>query len=220
VDLAEFQTELALKRRRGPLGPAEKSAVAKEVLETISRCPDEIVKDEWLRRLAQRLAVDETSLRLQFAKRGHVRPLRSVAAVAGAVRKTELDGGEEDILTDVFMEPRLFESVRETDFASPSGRRIWRALAKLQPWPGDWSLRAREGLAPEDNSLVQRLLLGADELDRTGVEGRLRAMLTRRRAQQRCEDLRQTLIRDGKLGEAEQAEYFQLIRGLKGSPTK
>ncbi|MCX5795821.1 MAG: toprim domain-containing protein, partial [Elusimicrobia bacterium] len=222
VDLAQFQTELALKRRPGALSPTEKSAVARAVLETISRCPDEIVKSGWLTRLAQRLKIDEGSLRLQLAKRGHVRPLRppSAGTAPAVLPQAALAGGEEDILTDVFMEPGLFALVREEDFSSETGRRIWRALAKLQPWPGDWSRRVRETLAPEENSLVQRLLLRSDEFDRTEVASRLDATLARRRAQTRWEELRQALSRDGRLGEVQQAEYSRLIRELKGSPKK
>jgi len=223
VDLAQFQTELALKRRPGVLGPTEKSAVARAVLETISRCPDEIVKSGWLTRLAQRLKIDEGSLRLQLSRRGPgERPQRpaSSGTAAPAVPKAELAGGEEDIFTDVFMEPGLFELVRETDFSSETGRHIWRALAQLHPWPGDWSLRVREGLAPEENSLVQRMLLRADEFDRTEVASRLQATLARRRAQTRWDELRQTLGRDGKLGAAEHAEYSRLLGELKGSPKK
>ncbi|MCX5794338.1 MAG: DNA primase, partial [Elusimicrobia bacterium] len=220
VDLAQFQTELALKRRPGALGPTEKSAVAREVLETISRCPDEIVKSGWLTRLAQRLKIDEGSLRLQLSRRGPGERAPRSASPAPAVPRAELAGGEEEILTDVFMEPGLFALVREADFSSETGRRIWRVLAKLQPWPGDWSLRVRETLAPEENSLVQRLLLRADEFDRTEVASRLQATLARRRGQTRWEELRQALSRDGKLGAAEHAEYARLLGELKGSPKK
>ena len=72
VDLAEFQTELAIAARPGVLTPVGKSAVAQEVLETISRCPDEIVRAEWMRRLSQRLGIAEESVRLQLAKRGRL----------------------------------------------------------------------------------------------------------------------------------------------------
>lgn len=216
ADLAQFQTELALKRRPASLSATDKSAVASEVLETIGRCPDEIVQDEWLRRLAQRLRIDEQALRRQLAKRG---PGRRAAAPASAPAPapSELAGGEEDIFIDVFMEPRLFELLRENDFSSATGRRLWNVLSRLAPWPADWHERLRAELSPDDNALVQRLLLKADELDRAQVEPRLRAILDRRRAQARWEELRQILAREGKLGAAEQDEYLRLMVELKGS---
>jgi DNA primase len=220
MDLAQFQTELALKRRTGPLGPAGKSAVAKEVLATISRCPDEIVKDEWLRRLAQRLAVDEVSLRRQLQKGAEARPQRSDAAAPPA-RPEALAGGEEDILIQVFMQPRLFAALRETDLGSEMGHRLWQALAGLpSPWPADWPARLREGLSLDDNSQIQRLLLKADDLDGTDAEGRLEAMLSRRRAGTRYDELRGAMARDGRLEKAELDEYLKLTATLKGSPKK
>jgi DNA primase len=217
VDLAEFQTELALKRRPGPLGPAEKSVVAKEVLATISRCPDEIIKDEWLRRLAQRLAVDEVSLRRQLQRGTETRPQAPVAAA----RPASLAGGEEDILIQVFMQPRLFAALRETDMASEAGRRLWQALAGLPcPWPADWPARMREGLSPEDNSLLQGMLLKADELDGTDAEKRLEDMLVRRRARTRYDELRGAMTREGRLEKSELDEYQKLTAVLKGSPKK
>ena len=221
VDLAQFHTELALKRRPGVLGPAEKSAMAREVLETISRCPDEILKGEWLRRLAQRLQVGEEALRLQLAKRGHDGPpRRAAAAPPPAARLAVLGGDEEDIFIDAFMEPRLFELVRETDFQSETGRRLWRALSKLQPWPADWSVRLREELLPEENSLLQKMLLKADDFVKTDVEERLRAILARRRVQARYDELRSIRSRDGGLDAAGQAELLNLTFELKRSPKK
>ncbi|MBI5239799.1 MAG: DNA primase [Elusimicrobia bacterium] len=220
MDLAQFQTELALKRRSAPLGPAEKAAVAREVLETVSRCPDEVLKDEWLRRLAQRLGIDEASLRRQLGKHAEARPQRPAAASAAA-RPGALAGGEEDLFLQVFMQPRLFASLRESDLSSEAGRRLWLALSQLpSPWPADWPARLREALAPEDNALAQRMLLKADELDGTDAEGRLAEMLARRRAQARYDELRGAMARDGRLGKAELDEYLKLTAALKGSPKK
>ena len=220
VDLPQFQTELALKRRPGRLGPAEKSAVAREVLETVSRCPDEVLKDEWLRRLAQRLGIDEASLRRQLGKHGEARPQR-VPEAAAAARPGTLAGGEEDLFLQVFMQPRFFAELRESDLSSEAGRRLWGALARLpSPWPADWPARLREGLAPEDNALAQRMLLKADELDATDAEGRLQGMLEKRRARTRYDELRGAMARDGRLGKAELDEYLRLTAALKGTPKK
>ncbi|MFA6004017.1 MAG: DNA primase [Elusimicrobiota bacterium] len=216
VDLVEFQTELALKRHEGVWDASEKSALAREVLVTINRCPDEIVKNEWLRRLAQRLKISEESLRLQSAKgAAAARPARSVrpAAAAGG----DLAGGEEDLFVHVFMQPRLFADLREADLDSEAGRRIWRALDKLQPWPADWSVRLRAELGPEDNSLVQRMLLKADEFDKDEAQERLQGMLAQRRARTRYDELRK---RAGQLGGPELDEYLRLTTELKGSHKK
>ncbi len=218
VDLAEFQTELALKRRPGTLGPADKSAVAKEVLATIARCPDEIIKDEWLRRLSQRLDVDEASLRRQLSKHAEVRP-RPAAALRA--EPAALAGGEEDLFIYVFMQSGLFKSLREADLGSGTSLRIWRALAGLPlPWPADWPTRLRDGLSPEDNSLVQSMLLKADELDGSEAAARLEEVLFRRRARTRYEELRGIMTRDGRLAPAELEEYLKLATALKGSPRK
>jgi hypothetical protein len=119
------------------------------------------------------------------------------------------------------MQPRLFAALRETDLGSQAGHRLWQALAGLpSPWPADWPARLREGLAQDDNSLLQRMLLKADELDGTDAEKRLEDMLVRRRARTRYDELRGAMTRDGRLEKAELDEYLKLTTVLKGSPKK
>ncbi len=216
VDLAEFQTELAIAARPGILTPVEKSAVARQVLETINRCPDEIVKAEWMRRLSQRLQITDESLRLQSAKRGQ--PARRGSPAPSAISRGELAGAEEDILVCVFMQPHLAELLQETDLASPIARRIWQTLSSQKPWTGNWALKLRDSLSPEENSAAQRILLKVDEFDKTDVEERLKSILARRRTQVRYEELRAALKSAGRLGAAEMGEYLKLTAQLKGSP--
>ncbi|MDD5656877.1 MAG: DNA primase [Elusimicrobia bacterium] len=213
ADLAEFQTELALRRCGPEPGPAEKSAVAREVLETVARCPDEIVKAEWLRRLAGRLDVDEESLRLQLHRRPGLKAARSEPR---APRPAGMAGDEADLLLHAFMGPELFARLRPEDFASEAGRRIYEALEALRPWPADWPARARAKLSEPDNALLQELVVRAGELDAGGAAERLEAILARRRAQSRYEELR-ALNRRAPLGAEQLQEYMRLAVELKGS---
>ena len=215
VDLAEFQTELALQRRPGSLGPAEKSAVAGEVLETIGRCPDEIVKGEWLRRLAQRLKVREETLRLQFAKRGRgERPLRSPSAAAPAPRPG-VTQADKDILALLFRQPALSGLVGGEEFASEAARRIWKVLGSLAQAEGAWSARLLDSLEAEDRQVAAQLLV--DDRPCPDPAADLAAILRHRRAQRRVreiEPLAQTMVgQDNDLTR----EYRRLMAELYGT---
>ena len=148
------------------------------------------------------------------AELGHSRLLqRAKITVASA------DGGHNP--AQGFMKPRRFTALRELDMDSEAGRRLWQALARLpSPWPADWPARLREGLSQGDNSLLQSLLLKADELDGTDAEERLYEMLAQRRARTRYDELRGAMARDGRLGKDEMDEYLKLTAVLKGSPKK
>ncbi|MBI5239347.1 MAG: hypothetical protein HY926_02660, partial [Elusimicrobia bacterium] len=144
-----------------------------------------------------------------------------VPAAVPAARPGALAGGDEELFLQVYMHPRFFAELHESDLSSEAGRRLWGALASLpSPWPADWPARLREGLSPEDNALAQRMLLKADELDATDAEGRLQGMLEKRRARTRYDELRGAMARDGRLGKAELDEYLRLTAALKGTPKK
>lgn len=216
VDMAEFQTELALKRRSGQLGPADKSAVAREVLETIERCPDEIVKGEWLRRLAQRLRVGEESLRLQLVKRpGKARPSRPASASSPSRAASGLAAADQEVLALLIKKPALAASVGEEELSSPCARRIWKALGSVAGAEGAWSARLLDALEPEDRPAASRLLV--DDRPCPEPEATLALILARRRCERRIKEIEplvQAMVgQDNDLTK----EYRRLMAELYGS---
>jgi DNA primase len=214
VDLAEFQTELALKRRPGNLGPAEKSAVAREVLETISRCPDEVVKGEWRKRLAQRLKIDEESLRLQLAKRDRGGRSSGSASAATPVARPRVDHADRDILLPLLGQPSLASSVSEDDFVSETARHIWKAVASLAETEGAWSARLLDALKGDDRQAASQLLV--DDQPCLDPAAELEAILKRRRIERRLREI-EPLVHVEPQDKALMAEHCRLMVELKGT---
>jgi DNA primase len=62
TDLIGFQTELILSKLEKPLSAQDKSNCAKDLMETVARQPDPVVKSEWIKYVSQKLNIDEQIL--------------------------------------------------------------------------------------------------------------------------------------------------------------
>ncbi len=168
VDLVEFQTELLI-RRTGELTPEDKSRIAKDVLGTISRCPDEVLKDEWVRRLAARLGVNEDSLRraggklIPQSRRSAAAP--SAPAVpaprAAAAASYELPSIERSLLEVLAQAPSVLDEISDEDFGSAAALELSRAMRKAIPYDKGWgarflSLLEDHPLKPLANALIHK----------------------------------------------------------------
>ncbi|MDE2292530.1 MAG: toprim domain-containing protein, partial [Elusimicrobia bacterium] len=71
VDLAEFKTRVLLGRFKGRPGPEEMAKVVAQVLETIGKCPNEVLRSDWVKRLHSITGVDEASLIAQLNRLQH-----------------------------------------------------------------------------------------------------------------------------------------------------
>lgn len=201
VDLVAFKTELLISREPSPLSAQAKSSIAKQILATIAQSPDEVIKSEWIRRLAQRLDVNEDALRK--TKSPEVRPAR--APVRGPQAAEAVAAAERQVLELFFKQPELAVLAAETDFRSESGRRIWEALKRAGPS----ACRALESLEGADKTLASRLLVSAQDLE--SGEEIVRAALSRLRTRNRLEELK-ALSKQGKLSQLGlEAEYYRLL---------
>mgnify|MGYP001558758781 CR=1 FL=1 len=221
ADLVEFKTELLLKGQKFPLSADAKSSVAKAVLATIAQSPDEILKDEWIRRLAQRLGLHEESLRKAEPKaQAPARPLRP-AAPKSAAADSPLPAGDLQILSLVFKEPSLAKLVGEEELASPAARRIRAALEGMQAASGaqDWSSKLMERLEEGDRAAASRLLI--DDKTYLDPEETLTALLDKRRWMKRLKELEPEVLAMGSQGkpvrEDLKQEYMRLLTQLKGT---
>ncbi len=128
-DLVAFKTELLIKRA-GQLTPEAKSAIARDVMSTIVRCPDEILKDEWVRRLASRLGLNEESLRRsggklipQNARTRAAAPHPAPAPDKAPVKAAVLPAGDLQLLGVLFKTPAVTMPVT-VPMVSPSSSPI------------------------------------------------------------------------------------------------
>ncbi len=205
-DLVDFKTELLI-RKEGPLSAQAKSSIAKQVLAAIEQCPDEILKGEWVRRLAQRLGVAEEALRKEAMKLPGAAPRAARPAPAGAPAASELPADERQVLELLLKKPALSRLAQENDFSSQIGQKVFRELRALAPWGADWAARLLERLEAPEQSQISGLLVS--ELDSS--EEIVADALGRFRSRRRLAELTQ-LSRAGKLAAMGlEPEYFKLL---------
>ncbi len=216
-DLVAFKTELLVKRA-GELTPEAKSAIAKDVLATIVRCPDEVLKDEWVRRLAARLGLNEDSLRRSGGKalpQSSRRPAAAAApsAVAAPVKPAMLPPADLQLLGLLFKTPATAAELQSADLESASAREIVAALRGLA-LDGHWAPRLLDALQPAERAVASRLL--NDDLGYDDPAATLRAMTAKRRAQRRMKEL-EPLVFSGQVDPGLRDEYHRLAAELKGT---
>jgi len=220
VDLVAFKTELLIKRA-GELTPESKSAVAKDVLSTISQCPDEVLKDEWVRRLASRLGLNEESLRRSGGKA--IPQARRAAAPAAPlrtepVRPADIPTWDLQLLGVLFKTPASSKDIEETVLDSAASRAILVGLRAAAPYDEGWGGRLLEGLPPAERAVASRLLV--DELGYEDPAGVLSAMLDKRRRLKRLKEIEPAVLSMG-AGRPVDAglrdEYQRLVVELKGT---
>ncbi len=215
-DLVAFKTELLIKRV-GELTPEAKSAIAKDVMSTIVRCPDEILKDEWVRRLASRLGLNEESLRRSGGKLIPQSARRQTVASAPApgstaVKAAVLPVGDLQLLGVLFKTPASASEVLTSDLESASAREIVAALCAL-PLEGKWGPRLLDALQPAERAVASRLL--GDELGYDDPDIYLRALLGKRRMQRRVKEIEPFVVSGKDPGLRD--EYHRLVAQLKGT---
>ena len=220
-DLVAFKTDLLIKRA-GELTPEAKSSIAKDVLSTIARCPDEVLKDEWVRRLATRLGLNEESLRRsggkaipQASRRPSPNAAPASAAVSAPVKPAMIPAGDLQILGLLFKTPASAAEVLAADLESASAREIVTALKTL-PLDGKWAPRLLDALQPAERAVASRLL--GDELGYDDPASILSAILIKRRGQRRLKEL-EPLVLSGNapVDPGLRDEYHRLAAELKGT---
>lgn len=223
-DPSEFKTDLLLKRAAQPLTPEAKSEIARSVLQTIALCGDEVLKDEWTRRLALRLGVSLQSLTRTASKAGpsrHAPPRepeveQELPAEALAHRRAaSIPPADLQLLDLLLKAPACAGELKLDDLESDGGRALAAAVASAAPHTGAWAPRMLDAL--EDAALravASRLL--SDENLHAEPESHLRAVLERRRKERRSLALK---ARVESLSPDEMKEYMTLMSELRGSKT-
>ena len=221
-DLVAFKTELLIKRA-GPLTPEAKSAIAKDVLATILRCPDEVLKDEWVRRLSARLGVNEDSLRRSGGKavaqnRHSAAPAAAGdGALAAAAKPGELTRSDAQLLGLLFKTPASAREILDTDLDSPSARVIVSALRELASCQGRWGPRLLDALPEAERGVASRLF--NDDLGYEDAAATLRALTAKRRAQRRLKEIEPLVLSgsDAPVDQGLRDEFQRLVAELKGT---
>jgi DNA primase len=224
TDLVEFKTDLLIKRA-GELTPEAKSAIAKDVLSTIAQCPDEVLKDEWVRLLAARLGVNEDSLRRAGGKL--IPQSRRSASAAAAPTKpapaapaapAELTPADRQLLGVLLKTPESAGDVPEAAFESGAARLILLNLRAAAPYDKGWGPRLLSALPPAESSAASALL--ADEHGYGDAAGVLRDLLGKRARLKRFSELQSLMTAAGNgrpVDPALRDEYQRLVVEIKGA---
>ncbi len=218
-DFVDFKIGI-LSKGRAALSPEEKSAISREVIASINRFPDEVMKDEWTRRLSQRLSISEAAVRREAGRAARGAPAHaSPTAPAVAVAASPLDP-DRSILLFILQEPKLAEGLRPADFTTEKSRRLWEELLKLKPYEPGWSARLLDALPGEDRQSASAMLVASAQGFARRPEEELFKILRRRRAQARVREIEALLFAPGRSRAADtrlQEEYHQALRDLKGT---
>jgi DNA primase len=224
-DLPAFKTERLIAEWGGLKIAADKSRLATEILETIAKSPDEILRGEWIRALAQRLDIDEQSLhnrmRSGSARKQPIRPVAKVEAVPQGA--SPLPVTERDILFYLFRAPALAvddELLSESDLTDQRARRIFMelrgVLGQSEGESGDWTGKLLEALGEEEGTLARRIIL--DERESSEPAEELGRIVSRLRKQRRLSEIEPLVLEnDGDVDQEILSEYRRLLSDLKGT---
>lgn len=221
-DLPAFKTRCLIRETGGAKTPEAKARVASQVLETIAACPDEILKSEWVRRLAQALDLPEEALYRQLTKGvpAALPPRRRAPSGAGAAKP--LPTLERDILYYLFKEPALAAGdglVVESDLGDARARRILAGLRQALASGREWFPALLEALDDEAAALAREIQCA--DLPGEDPAGILGGVVGRLRKQRRLREIEPLVLRrDPSAGPPDpelHREYIRLLTELKGT---
>ncbi|MFH1619738.1 MAG: DNA primase [bacterium] len=195
VDMMEFQADLVLKGLAKPLSPSDKARAAETLLQTVSKQPNEIIRQEWIRNISGKLGVPESALNARLTGR------RGPDLRADRTDKSKpADGAAPDIelalIHFLLKYPELTLKVGELshdDFSSEACWNIFMAIEAVaeQKNTGPGWTASLTGQFPEHAALLTRLVV--EEIEETSLPEKevLRCMKLMRRfsVERRLKDL-------------------------------
>lgn len=199
----------------------KKSDVAMQVLALIAQSPNEILKAEWLSRLAAGLGLKAESLEEQMKKRksGAQFPVKTTEP-AVAAKKRMFPSAEEELLQLVLAQPTMGRDLDLTpsDFTEERHKKV---LVRMQEQLGRLERISVPALADDmdesDRDWLIRLSMEEREFtDPLEHRDQLVRSIKLKKEKLRLQELGRQMAA-GQAGAAEQQEYKDLLRRLKGS---
>lgn len=230
-DLVEFQTHLALQRFPNLSNPLEKAKVAGAILPVISKEENELLRQQWIQRLAERLRMPEETLWREL-RRLENRPRNSPGSPQPSLlpvpQKVAGKSLEEEIIQFYLHYPEFLQQSprpNEADFVQPGCLKIWEKLQQL-PMHSPQNLGTLwEDLDPEQAQWLSQLTL--EEPKGTRPQECHLSLMMRLKQESRLRLLKtlETEIQemgDGKRPrESSKIEAYQnLLKELKGTSSK
>jgi DNA primase len=203
---------------------------SRELMGILRVVPNEVLRQEWLHKLARRLSLDEDSVRREFQKLDPPRdPARHQKTKPGQPEKapsfSRVRSVEEEILQLLCSHPDVWPvaPISETLFADPRCRAVFLKLKE------QWSARKAVDLAhvmaalsPEEANWFSSLLVEEKKFDNpaeTLIQGAQRLMFLSSERERQALEKEVLLMLEGHRprDEAKIARYQTLTRALKGT---
>lgn len=212
-DLCAFHIK-ALKISSRALSPADKSKFAALLLETLAFQPDEIIKAEWRRKIAEALDIDETVL-INGMNKQAAQAYKTTPSDTAALQQITFLPCEEDFLRSILKQPQLIRMADELNQEDFSSNKVWQILRKIDRLlDEDYSEAA---IVPEiskefpgESSLLYKLCLDTTPTNPQIFEECIKA-LKNQSLNRRLKNLKQE-IKKHKSGEAPQELAKEIMR--------
>lgn len=212
----------------GPEGLHGRVRKAEELIQFLRGVPNEILRQEWLRKAARRLSLDERTLAREFEKRAPTaKGAPSPAPAASSAKKASprVRSAEEELIQLLCAHPEVWPSeLPETLFNDLRCRAVAKKLEERRAAGGGLDVAGLAAdLNPEDASWLTGLLVEDKAFDNPAdaLAARLRSLeqLAADRERRALEkDVTRMLAGQAPRDEAKISRYQTLTRTIKGHP--
>ncbi len=212
-DFVDFSVA-SLKAQAGD-GLQQRSAVASQIVSLIAQSPNEIMKSEWLGRVAKELNLRVESLEREFDRKGMSEPKRPAPV---PFQKRLIPSAEDEYFQVVINHPEIAAwSLTVNDFFAPRERMLMERLL-------DGKAAGRVAIAEiyqqfegDDREWVLSLSTEERSFNEPGLrESQLAQSIRTKRLRERM-DVLMDKIRKGGASPEDMAEHLELLRRVKGS---
>lgn len=160
-ELVAFHTQLQLQAHASPLSAQDKTAIVSELVQTIIKQPDAIVRREWIKYVAEHVGVEE-ELVLQRVKQvmrpsTYARADKSTPVVAA----TSSNSAEDDLFAWLLKSPQymvLCADLTEEDFSHAQAWKLFGALVRAHQLNPSATDLAKETAPLLDEALKKQLV--------------------------------------------------------------
>lgn len=164
-ELITFHTRLQLDLYPKPLSAQDKTTIVSELVQTVSKQPDAIVRQEWAKQVAEQVGVAEQLVLARLKQAGRTPGFTHAPQVNAATTPSVTHNLEDDLLAWILKSPQhiiLCANLTETDFSSPAKWNLFQALVKArmeQPQAADLAPVVAAQLPQQEKELVRLSLL-------------------------------------------------------------
>lgn len=194
-DLIAFHTQIQLELYPQPLSPQDKTRIVSELVETVSKQPDDIVRREWVKYVAEHAGVEEQLVleRLRQPETAKRFIPRQQAAPAKTPSVPNVNTPEENLISALLRLPlhmheaqeltqndfdnitlwRVFEAMRLAHEQNPAAENLTELTIQNVPDLKNEIIRLSLLPVPKDFSAARDITEGVKTLVRNGVQKQL-----------------------------------------------